>query len=820
MAKITKLVSLVGIFIIVFSNIAFAQYYPYQYSNPSHYEGKPIEKSGSGSEYYYEGGVVVYPNKAHNEEAMMKRFREEGFSEKEMMKMAKAKFGEDFSEDKFKENMMKFNERMERKESFSYENKGIGQRYYGGPSYEGYSKQHMVFAMLFEHIGDDIDPREIKQYCSEPEKMVDVVISKLKQKVGDFQSICSKAEQAEKRCSEESSNFCSKLEQPAIMEEASETERMQMQAYSCPVNKGAIIESCKKTSQLSLEQQMSKNKEWCEKKMGDESSMKECEKVKQNMMCDKEKFIDQCMAGVKKEEKREDETEEKKLCPAYPTPECGSGTVMKAKTDSNGCTYYYCEVEQKECPEQKIPECGPQEALQKKSDEKGCVHYYCQTLLITCPKIEMPSCEHGTLERKTDDKGCEYYYCKPIECHEISKPSCPEGSSMTAKYDDRKCVLAYECIPSQTLTGGGEGSNSITGNVAGVYEETLKHCHESWDKQIHACESIQKSCDKDNMVNQCVESSKKGFEENLKRIEEGCNIHTMSQIKAAEDRCSRIDEEKKRCYEESAKRCENMREISAKCRETLTEESIRKFVIEETRKRCKFSDIIEDEEDIKKTEKAEIVLAVLNTATESDMEKLGLFVDDLKEELKLQETTVYKGNINPKSFGDIKLLPFVVNAKISSAKSSERAKEVKESIVAGSKAEEAASKLASLRDSDVPKEYLYIIEDKASDVLDVSDTLEEIEKKGEEKGFGYKFKLFLGLAKESELEEIKQLEESKTKLKNSIETLEKLIDEVPSDVAKAILKEQVQSLRKQQEDLEGMIKSKEKKARGLFGMFG
>ena len=212
-------------------------------------------------------------------------------------------------------------------------------------------------------------------------------------------------------------------------------------------------------------------------------------------------------------------------------------------------------------------------------------------------------------------------------------------------------------------------------------------------------------------------------------------------------------------------------------------------------------------------------MAVLNTASEDDMQKLELFIDDLKEDLKLQDTTVYKGTIKPNNFGDIKLLPFVVNAKISTFASSERSREVKAKIVAGQKVEEAAGKLASLRDSDVPSEYIYIIEDKASDVLDVSDKLKEIEKKEEQKGLGYKIRLFLGLAKKAEEVEIKQLGESNEKLKNSIETLAKLIDEVPSDVAKAILKEQVESLKKQQEDIEVLIETKAKKAKGLFGIF-
>ena len=69
-------------------------------------------------------------------------------------------------------------------------------------------------------------------------------------------------------------------------------------------------------------------------------------------------------------------------------------------------------------------------------------------------------------------------------------------------------------------------------------------------------------------------------------------------------------------------------------------------------------------------------------------------------------------------------------------------------------------------------------------------------------------------------EEIKQLEDSKSKLTNSSETLAKLIDEVPSDIAKSILKEQVENLKKQQQDIDNLINDKKKKAKGLLGLFG
>ena len=263
-----------------------------------------------------------------------------------------------------------------------------------------------------------------------------------------------------------------------------------------------------------------------------------------------------------------------------------------------------------------------------------------------------------------------------------------------------------------------------------------------------------------------------------------------------------------------------MKGLSEKCKSTLTEENLRKFIIEEAAKRCKFSDKLENKDELKKSDKAEIILAVLNTASQSDFEKLKLFVNDLKQDLKLQDTTVYKGTINPSNFGDIKLMPFVVNTKISTASSSEMSKDVKEKLVASQKAEDTASKLASLRDSNVPSQYLYIIEDKANDVLNVSNNLGDLEKKDEQKGIGYKMKRFLGLAKQAEQDEIKQLQESKSKLQNSIDTLTKLIDDVPSDVAKAILKEQVESLKKQKDDIQVLIDSKEKKSKGFFGLFG
>ncbi|MBI1936449.1 hypothetical protein HYS31_08530 [Candidatus Woesearchaeota archaeon] len=480
-----------------------------------------------------------------------------------------------------------------------------------------------------------------------------------------------------------------------------------------------------------------------------------------------------------------DECREEKKCPEYPAPNCQQGQRPVSRKDSNGCLIYDCPTEQA-CPQISKPACKSDEKLETYYDNKGCATSYQCIKYSTCPAAE--------------------------------KPACAESQSLTAKYDDKGCVT-YECVAIPRSNESGSGS-FITGSVAGdAFDEQKRHCEQSWMRQESMCSNIG-SCEKSSFIEKCKEQEKKNYDEHISRIGQQCSSSIGSEIKHAEQRCARLEEDRKGCMEQGSKRCSQMKGLAQQCKEFMTEERIRSFIVEESKKKCKFRDIIEDEDDIKGADKKEIVLAVLNTATHDDIIKLELFVDGLKEELKLQDTAVYKGMIDPSVFKDIKLLPFVVNAKLSSVASSEKAKETKEGIVARQKAEEAAAKLASLRDSGLPNEYLYIIEDKASEVLDVSGELGEIEKKDEEKGVGYKIKLFFGLAKKAEELEIKQLQESNDKLKNSIETLSRLIDEVPNDVAKAILKEQVENLENQQEEINALIQTKEKKSKGLFGIFG
>src|SRR3989344_3484527 len=57
MVNIRKSLSLVISLFVLLSNVAFAQY-----SDPSQYEGRPIDPSREGIDYYREGDVIVYPS--------------------------------------------------------------------------------------------------------------------------------------------------------------------------------------------------------------------------------------------------------------------------------------------------------------------------------------------------------------------------------------------------------------------------------------------------------------------------------------------------------------------------------------------------------------------------------------------------------------------------------------------------------------------------------------------------------------------------------------------------------------------------------------
>src|SRR3989344_4422035 len=61
---------------------------------------------------------------------------------------------------------------------------------------------------------------------------------------------------------------------------------------------------------------------------------KECERFKENIICDKESYMKRCLGGIEKEDF------EKPVCPVYSVV-CEPGTTVKYKVNENGCEVPY-----------------------------------------------------------------------------------------------------------------------------------------------------------------------------------------------------------------------------------------------------------------------------------------------------------------------------------------------------------------------------------------------------------------------------------------------------------------------------------------------
>lgn len=145
---------------------------------------------------------------------------------------------------------------------------------------------------------------------------------------------------------------------------------------------------------------------------------------------------------------------------------------------------------------------------------------------------------------------------------------------------------------------------------------------------------------------------------------------------------------------------------------------------------------------------------------------------------------------------------------------------VKEGVYSGNVPRQVIEKILDLKESGVSGKFTGILDEEVGDLEDVSEDLEELGKLEEEKGLGYKLKLFLGFAKKIEEDEIQRLESSKSRLETSIETLSKLASNTEDEVMAEILKAQVQELERQKEDINSLIAQKNKKSKGLLQLFG
>ena len=671
-----------------------------------------------------------------------------------------------------------------------------------GPSYEGFDKDAMMFAKLFSYIEGEINNFESIDYCSAPEKMADAIIAKVKGKIGEISNVCAEMERHEEGCKEKTAKSCSMMGQPDTSYAVDDQHKYEILSGSCPVNKEAIHQACVLRLKQNIEDKTQFTKQNCENQWENYGSQNQaqCESAGLQMECNEDSYIKSCLEryGV-----REGEI----ICPNAPQkPQCENG-MLKEKHDANNClTAFEC------VPNIVTPSVCHMTAedIQRQSNEciakKGTPEKVLENNCVTSVKCAIPPCPYTEEQLRQKEANC----------------IASNGKLETVKEGD--CVTAVECRPIATdsaNSSGGEGG-SVTGQViaSSAYEDYKSKCHREWSYQKQNCEQIKKQCrGRDAFIDECVTREKGFAEKEMVNAKRQCEMDSLVQIRHMERQCAKMGAERQRCLDEGTKRCETMQGLGGQCREKMTEENFRGFMIKEAEKKCRFKDYVK-KKDFSKYDKMEVVIAVVDTAAEEDISKIKSIVEGLQKKYEIDGKIIYEGDMDPNSFGELKNLNFIVDAKLNAPESSETAKTTKESIISELDPGKVVEKLLALRDSDVSSEYKYIIEDKANDILKASESINNVQESEESRGFGYKLKLFLGFAKDAEESEIKSLELSMQRLETSIKSLGKLSEEIPNEISKSILKEQVAELERQKEDIDGLIKQKEKKSNGLLRLFG
>lgn len=735
-----------------------------------------------------------------------------------------------------------------------------------GPDYK--NKDEMLFGKLFSYIEDDINKFDLMKYCSDPNKIADVVIGKVKDKIGAISNVCGEIEEHESECKKRVEEDCSRMGQPDASYARDEREKLEILANSCPVDEGKIKELCILNSREWIDDRLQYLEEDCGfewERYG--SRNQDCDRIESE--CNKDAYVNDCM-----ERHKPFEQECQKIMP----PQCDGR--LEEKYNDRGCLVEYHCIE--ECPisheeanriendcyrnngnPERVWEgdcisdviCRPKcpisedEALRLENDcyrnngnpekvwdgdcisEVRCNHEQQCPLTDEEANRKEQECmgNNGVPEKVFDgncitEVRCEIQPQCPMSEEEVQRQvyDCANKGGNPEKIMDNNCIREVICHVDTTATDNPD--NSITGNVVRIsgaftYEQAKEECTREWNYKTEDCKRMKENCDKNKFVEQCAKREKENVEFDLKNAERQCERDAKMQAKHRERDCLRMEADRQRCFDDGTRRCGMQEGLSGDCRNQLTEDNFRNFIIKEAEKKCKFVPFMK-EKDFSKYDEMEIVLAVLDTVGDEEISKLESVVRDLHKKFEIEGKIIFAGMINPNQFKELKRFNFVVDAKLNAPESSDMSKERKESIISRLDPERVVEKLLELRDTDVSSEYKYLIEDEASDILDVSDDLNELSQSEESKGLGYKIKLFLGFAKDMEENEVKQLEASMQRLETSIASLSKLAEQVPDDIAASILKAQVEELERQKADIDDLIKSKEKKAKGLLQLFG
>ncbi len=175
-----------------------------------------------------------------------------------------------------------------------YEDSKKYYNYHQGPSYEKRDKKEILFSLIFSKIGDDFKAEELLSYCPDSDKITDIVISKIKAKIPDIQSVCNELDSMAQHCEERIKEGCNTIGKISINSN-NEEKQLESRAFSCPPNRESLLKICKIRLDEYNEKRQQNIEEVCKSKV--EQQKEYCNK-QSSFNCDKESYITKCVNSL------------------------------------------------------------------------------------------------------------------------------------------------------------------------------------------------------------------------------------------------------------------------------------------------------------------------------------------------------------------------------------------------------------------------------------------------------------------------------------------------------------------------------------------
>jgi len=629
--------------------------------------------------------------------------------------------------------------------------------YYGPP------REEMMFGLLFQHIDDEIDFFEISKQCSDPEAIVDELIAQLKRKVPDFSQACDQLAQNVAECEERVERDCSQIGQPHFNDEADELRQIEARAWACPPDEDAIIEACVIRSAEYNKERLNYVDEICEErwKFDQTRIQRDCSQQGEHLNCDKDAYVKNCLGNMRPEDFEYEE---------YREPERYEEPYRAPIHDDQP----YQEPEPFEEP----------------------------------PHDDQPFEEPFDEPVQDDQPGEETTSQEPIippEDEPLPDETQPEEHDEPAPEPEQESEPEPEPAPIEDITG------SV---ILETYNDFVNQCERDFEEyEKPQCERTDDYCSREGYIQDCIRNEREWAESGNVELRINCKIDSKFQLREAQNNCRYLEDDKRQCFEEASRHCEGIGGAAADCRENLQESKVRAFLLEEVTQRCSFAGDIERGR--RDADTFEVILAVSKFATDENLDDISKLLLRSEKLLTLENTIVIKGVVKKEDVDRLKSLPAVLRYKVDNLPDEAGSAST---IVRG-----IANNLVNLGEleDEIPDNIAYVVESEAADIADISRKFEELEEIEAGKDFVYKFRRIFGLMKEAEEREIKQLEINIEKLGQSVESLKLAAAEVDDPLTKAVLLEQVDLLREQQQDISKLVIDKQKKALGILGiLFG